>query len=80
MFFVYIVRCNDGTYYIGYSTDVTKRVHAHNEGKRGARYTKMRRPVSLCYTESYATKTEALKREYQLKQLSKTQKERLFLV
>jgi putative endonuclease len=74
LYFVYIVRCADGTLYTGFSTNIIDRLHAHNTGK-GAKYTKGRRPVTLCYMEAYATKTEALQREYKIKQLSRKQKE-----
>lgn len=73
-FYVYIVRCSDNTLYTGFSTDVTKRVEAHNKG-RGAKYTKTRRPVTLLYTETYPTRREALRREYAIKQLSRKEKE-----
>ena len=78
MYFVYILICCDGTYYCGCTSDVQKRVKEHNDGKRGARYTSSRRPVQLQYVETYQTKSEALKREYQIKQLSRVQKEKLF--
>jgi putative endonuclease len=74
---VYILRCADGTLYTGYATDVEKRLREHNGELKGgatARYTRGRRPVSLLYTESFATRSEALKREYAIKQLSKDAK------
>jgi len=73
----YILTCSDGTLYCGYSNDVSKRVETHNNGK-GAKYTKTRRPVKLVYTEDFDTKSEAMKREYQIKQL--TRKEKLKLI
>lgn len=69
----YIVQCSDGTFYCGYSNDVPKRVDTHNKGK-GAKYTKTRLPVKLVYTECFETKSEAMKREYQIKQLTRKQK------
>lgn len=75
-YFVYIVRCADDTLYTGFSTNIKHRIKAHNEGK-GAKYTKGRRPVILCYVESFATKQEALQREYKIKQLTRMQKEEL---
>ena len=69
----YIVRCNDGTLYCGYSNDVQKRVDNHNKGK-GAKYTKTRLPVKLVYTECFDTKSQAMKREYQIKRLTRKQK------
>ena len=74
--FVYIVRCADGSLYTGYAVDVDKRVLAHNEG-RGAKYTSGRRPVSLVYSESFASVSDALKREIQLKGLPRVKKEAL---
>lgn len=74
--YVYILKCSDNTYYTGYTNDVTRRIKLHNEGK-GAKYTRGRTPVQLVYEEMYETKTEALKREYEIKQLRRTEKERL---
>lgn len=69
----YIVQCSDGTLYCGYSNDVQKRVDTHNKGK-GAKYTKTRLPVKLVYTECFETKSEAMKKEYQIKRLTRKQK------
>jgi putative endonuclease len=74
--FVYIVECADGTYYTGYTTDVERRVAEHNAGT-GARYTRGRGPVEVVHTEVYDTQSEAMKREYAIKQLRRRQKERL---
>jgi putative endonuclease len=76
MFFVYFLKCRDGSFYCGYTNDLDKRVEVHNHGK-GAKYTMKRRPVSLIYSEEFATKSEAMKREYALKQLSRREKEEL---
>jgi putative endonuclease len=76
-YWVYIVQCRDGSFYTGYAVDVEKRIKAHNNSKVGAKYTKMRRPVELVYSESHPTKSEAMKREYQIKQLSRAEKELL---
>ena len=78
MYYVYMVRCADGTLYTGYTTNVNRRVDMHNKGK-GARYTRSRLPVVLLYQETFATKTEALQREYQIKQLTREQKECLIV-
>jgi putative endonuclease len=72
-FFVYLVHCNDGSLYCGYTTDLNKRIEAHNTGK-GAKYTNKRRPVKLVYFEKLEDKSSALKREYAIKQLHVTQK------
>ena len=71
--FVYIVRCADDTLYTGYARDPKKREDAHNQG-RGARYTCGRRPVSLVYSEAFASKSAALRREYELKQWNRQKK------
>ena len=73
MNYVYILECADGTLYTGWTTDVQKRVRTHNAGK-GAKYTRPRRPVKLVYTENFESKSDALRREYQIKQLSRAQK------
>ena len=76
-YFVYILECADKTLYIGSTNNVEKRLVAHNTSKTGAHYTKIRRPVTLKYTESFTTKSEALKRECALKKLSRTEKMKL---
>lgn len=73
---VYILECFDKTYYCGITNDIDKRLAAHNSGK-GARYTKGRRPVILLYQEEASSKSSALKREYQIKQMSKKEKREL---
>jgi putative endonuclease len=74
---VYIVQCADGSLYTGYALDPAARVEAHNDG-RGARYTRSRRPVTLVYSEAFPSKSQALAREYELKQLSRAMKQALF--
>ena len=74
--YFYVLECVDGSYYAGYTNDVERRVHTHNEGK-GAKYTRGRRPVQLRYVEEYKTKTEAMRAEYRFKQLSRSAKERI---
>ena len=76
MNYTYIVKCADHTYYTGWTNDLEKRIQAHNEGK-GAKYTKARRPVQLIYHEMFNTKQEAMHREYEIKQLTRKQKEAL---
>ena len=71
--YVYIVKCKDDSLYTGYAKNVEQRVAKHNKGL-GAKYTKVRRPVVLVYQEMYETKSEALKREYQIKQYSRNKK------
>ena len=77
-YFVYILECSDKTLYIGSTSDLKKRLLAHNTSKSGAHYTKIRRPVKLKYSESFKTKSEALKRECALKKLTRTEKLKLF--
>jgi len=72
----YIVECRGGELYCGYSNNVEKRVSNHNKGC-GAKYTKTRLPVKLVYTECFDSKSEAMKREYQIKQLTRQQKLKL---
>ncbi len=75
-FFVYLVECRDNSFYCGYTTDIKQRIINHNKGI-GSKYTKRRRPVRLIYFEEFSSKSEALKREYQIKQFSRKQKEEL---
>lgn len=76
MNYVYMVRCRDGTLYTGWTNDIERRIEAHNSGK-GAKYTKSRRPVVLVYCEEFATKKEAMQREYEIKHMGKKEKENL---
>jgi putative endonuclease len=74
--YVYVLECDDGTLYTGYTTDVERRVAEHNAGD-GAKYTRGRTPVEVVYTEAFDTKSAAMSREYAIKQLSRAGKERL---
>jgi len=76
MNYVYILRCSDGTFYTGYTNNLEKRLKVHNSGK-GAKYTRCRLPVELVYFEEYFTKSEAAKREYTIKQLTRQNKIKL---
>lgn len=76
--YVYILECADKTYYTGYTTNVERRLRVHNEGK-GAKYTKYRRPCKLVYYESFSDKSLAMRREYQIKQLSRKEKRELIV-
>jgi len=75
-FFVYIVKCRDGTYYTGYTPDIEKRVKLHNAG-RGAKYTRDRRPVKLIWYKEYKQFKNAFLEEKRIKKLTRTQKEKL---
>lgn len=76
MNYTYILRCSDNSLYTGWTNNLKKRLAAHNHGK-GAKYTKSRLPVSLVYFEEFSEKTEAMRREYEIKQLSHSEKEAL---
>ena len=76
MNYTYIVEYSDGTFYTGWTNDLDRRIAAHNSGK-GAKYTKTRRPVTLVYYEMFEAKEEAMRREYEIKQYSRRQKEKL---
>lgn len=76
MNYTYIVRCSDGTLYTGWTNDLKKRLEMHNSGK-GAKYTKVRRPVELVYYEAFETKEEAMSREWHIKRLSRSEKLKL---
>ncbi|MDO5589911.1 MAG: GIY-YIG nuclease family protein [Lachnospiraceae bacterium] len=78
MNYTYILKCADGSLYTGWTNDIEKRVKAHNEGK-GAKYTKYRRPVELVYYETFQTKQEAMRREYEIKHLPRKKKELLII-
>ena len=71
--YTYLLRCSDGSLYCGWTNHLKERVKAHNEGK-GAKYTKSRRPVELVYYEIFSTKQEAMRREWEVKQLSRREK------
>lgn len=78
MYTVYILRTNKDTLYIGQTNDLEKRLSTHTQ-KKGAKYLRSFESFTLVYQETYKTRSEALKREYALKQLSKAQKERLLI-
>jgi putative endonuclease len=74
---VYILECSDKTLYCGWTNNLEKRLHEHNEGKNGAKYTRGRRPVKLVYQEPCLTRSDALKREREIKGLTRLKKLRL---
>ena len=78
-FYVYMLRCADDTLYTGYTNDVRKRLDAHNSGK-GAKYTRTRRPCKLVWACACDTKSDAMKREYEIKQLTRQEKLKLIEV
>lgn len=75
-YYVYMLLCSDDSYYIGSTNDLEKRVRTHNDGQ-GAKYTRSRRPVRLVYHETYPCKSEALRRERELKGWKRAQKHTL---
>ena len=77
MAYVYIVECRDGTLYTGWTTDIERRISQHNKGT-GAKYTRVRRPVVLKHFEKFDTNREAMKRECEIKKLSRKDKIKLF--
>lgn len=73
MYFVYILKCLDGSLYTGSTNNIEKRFKSHLEGK-GGKYTRSHKPVKIIYEEKFKTKSDALKREMQIKKLSKEKK------
>lgn len=72
--FVYILECSDRSLYVGCTNDIQKRLKEHNESKCGAHYTKIRRPVTLKYQETFETLNEARRREFEIKRLKREKK------
>ncbi len=76
MYYCYVLRCADGTLYTGVTTDITRRVEEHNDGK-GARYTASRRPVRMVWKEEHHDRSSAQRREAAIKSWSRSRKEAL---
>ena len=76
-FFVYILECFDGTYYTGYTNDLERRLKEHNNNKRGAKYTRYKRPVKVAWTKEYCYFKKAFLMEKRIKTLTRKQKELL---
>jgi putative endonuclease len=74
MYYLYILKCSDGTLYTGITTDLERRIVEHNDSKLGAKYTSSRRPVSLAYSQKFKNRSLASKEEAKIKKLSKLQK------
>ncbi len=79
-YFVYILECADESLYVGCTNSLDKRVREHNESKRGAHYTKIRRPVMLRYSEKFTTLKEARRREAEIKSWPREKKLNLIMV
>ena len=67
MYFVYMVKCADNTFYTGIARELGRRIEEHNSSDKGAKYTRTRRPVELVYSEEYPDRSSASKREYEIK-------------
>ena len=76
IFYVYMLRCSDGSLYTGWTDDIEKRIQTHNEG-RGGRYTRSHLPVVLVYAEELPSKRDAMRREAAIKKLSRNDKLKL---
>lgn len=79
-YFIYILKCSDDTLYTGITTDIQRRIDEHNNSLKGAKYTKLRRPVELVYSEESENRSSASKREYAIKKLSRKEKLELISV
>ena len=75
--YTYMLRCADGSLYTGWTNNLEKRLAAHNAGT-GGKYTRSRRPVELVYYETFPTKNEAMRREYEIKHMTRAAKEALY--
>lgn len=74
MYYLYILRCADGSLYTGITVDLARRIIEHTSGVRGAKYTRSRRPVKLVYSKKFRNRSTALKAEYKIKQLPRIEK------
>ena len=77
IWFIYILYCHDDSLYTGITRNIVKRIHQHNHCKSGSKYTRSRRPVELVYYEEVKGKSDAAKREHQIKKLTPVEKRRL---
>lgn len=77
MWFVYILKCFDNTFYTGITTDIERRLVEHNTSDKAAKYTRVRRPVEIVYESSFSTRSEACKEEWRIKKLRRKEKEEL---
>jgi putative endonuclease len=75
-YYVYVLVCEDGSFYTGYTKDVERRVEQHMKGY-GARYTRMHEPENIVYVEEFHSRSEAMKREREIKSLSHNEKQQL---
>ena len=77
MWYLYVLLCADGTYYTGITKDTKRRLHEHNNTKRGAKYTKVRRPVSLVFKKSFKDRSAAQKAEHIFKRYNRARKKQI---
>jgi len=75
-YYVYVLLCQDGTFYTGYAKDLNVRLGMHEQGK-GAKYTRIHKPKKLVYAEAFDTRREAMRREKEIKKLGHKEKKRL---
>ena len=75
--FLYVLNCSDGTYYTGITTDVIRRLHEHNFTKKGAKYTRSRRPSKVVFCHEYESRSASAKAEYRFRRLSRQEKEKI---
>ncbi len=73
-YYLYIIECEDGSLYTGISTNPERRLKEHTCGKLGAKYTKAHKPIKIIYTEIFRNRSDASKREYEIKKLSHNKK------
>jgi len=74
MYFVYILKCSDQTFYTGITTNLDRRIKEHNSSKLGAKYTKVRRPLKLIYSKNFENRSEASIEEARIKKLTRLEK------
>jgi len=74
MCYVYMLKCNDEKLYTGWTMDVHRRLIEHNTSNKGSKFTRARRPVEICYIERFDDKSSAMKREAEIKKLTKAKK------
>ena len=77
MYYLYILRCRDKTLYTGITTDLKRRVAEHNGEKKGAKYTRARRPVKLVFSKKFKSRSSAAKEEYRIKRMTRAEKIKL---
>ncbi|MCK9554340.1 GIY-YIG nuclease family protein [bacterium] len=77
LFYVYILECQDGTYYTGYTNDLEKRIKEHKDNKRGAKYLRGKKPFKVVYTKEYRYFKRAVSEESRIKKLRRWQKQKL---